>query len=341
MTRYIVLSDIEVGAGDVQDDFEDDDNFYKFVKGLPKDSKLVLNGDVMDFIKAAYKGKHTMHITPEVSLWKLERFVKAHPKFFKALQEFKNEIIYVIGNHDADVEFPEVQDILRKIVGNISFHHVFKDGDLHIEHGNRFDPVNYVNWKKAIVYRKGQQMLNIAPGSYAVMKYFVHLKRNFPKPEKIAPHEVALDLIPAAKQDFKRIGRQLAFTAFLVLPFTKMFDPTYETKWKTLFRCLIRYMFTIMSVNFESNIRKITKYNKSANVFVLGHSHKILDYEKNGKKIIETGTWRHEYLIENEYVILKPRSYAEVVVKNNKVKSAELKAFKVKRKKIPLNKFLK
>ena len=296
---------------------------------------------MLDFIKASYKGKHPKHITPEISLWKLKQFVKAHPLFFKALKEFKHEIIYVIGNHDGDMVFPELQREFRKLVGNVNFCYHFDDGELHIEHGHRFDAVNYIQWKKAIVYKKGKKMLNIAPGTYAVMQYLVHMKKRFPKAEKLSPHEIALDLIPEVKADFKRIGRKLAVLGFFVLPFTKMFDPTYETKWKVLFQCLVKYLFTIITVNFDKNIKSISKHYPKSKVFVLGHTHNIVEAEWNGKKLFEVGTWREEYEIKNDKVYLKPRVYADVVVKNRKVVKSELVKYKVKKNAMKLDRFLK
>ena len=93
--EIIVISDIEMGAGTLTDDFISDQALSRFIlsignKNHPVD--LVLNGDTFDFMKCPLiiddKETHPRHITKDVSISKLHLIHKAHEKVFEALRHF-------------------------------------------------------------------------------------------------------------------------------------------------------------------------------------------------------------------------------------------------------------
>ncbi|HMR00859.1 MAG TPA: hypothetical protein PKA32_00545, partial [Candidatus Gracilibacteria bacterium] len=133
MKEYIYsISDIEMGRGDITDDFSDDQAVADFLEKIIADHAdenpvpritLVLNGDIFDFLKMEYKGELPYLITEEISLWKLEEALKTHPGVFKAMKKFldANEQTYthfVIGNHDSDIVWPALQERIKKELGN-------------------------------------------------------------------------------------------------------------------------------------------------------------------------------------------------------------------------------
>lgn len=129
---------------------------------------LVLNGDIFDFdlitavpdnppwpVSGAER-KRGLLPTAEKSAWKMQRMLHDHPVFVQALARFLargHRLVYVMGNHDRELHFPEVQDVFRRAVlgheGPPSrrrpdsvrfepwFFHV--PGEIYAEHGQQYD----------------------------------------------------------------------------------------------------------------------------------------------------------------------------------------------------------
>ncbi|MEZ4087379.1 MAG: metallophosphoesterase [Candidatus Gracilibacteria bacterium] len=146
MKEYIYsISDIEMGRGDITDDFSDDQAVAEFLEKIITDHAaeqpspkitLVLNGDIFDFLKMEYKGELPYLITEDISLWKLEEVFKTHPGVFKAMKKFLDahshtNIHFVIGNHDSDIAWPSLQERIKQELGNqdrVTFDYWYKNG---------------------------------------------------------------------------------------------------------------------------------------------------------------------------------------------------------------------
>ena len=121
----VIMSDIEMGAGGPTDDFPHSDFLADIILSYNEPPyadlpvALVFNGDTFDLLKTSYQGVYTRHITQEVALGKMERIAAAHPLFFSGLQEFLGHTLaerrayFVVGNHDAELQFPELQQLIR------------------------------------------------------------------------------------------------------------------------------------------------------------------------------------------------------------------------------------
>jgi len=183
--RYLVLSDLHLA------DVEDHPDGWKFYKGrrfvadadlaavlaqgvaeTPADERLVviLNGDVFDFdlvtavpepspwpvsLQERWRG---LDPTGPRSAWKLQAILADHPVFVGALVDVLaagHEVVYVLGNHDREFDFPEVRQVLldalevdatargRAIDPSAFriepwFYHV--PGEIYAEHGHQYDP---------------------------------------------------------------------------------------------------------------------------------------------------------------------------------------------------------
>jgi UDP-2,3-diacylglucosamine pyrophosphatase LpxH len=137
--RYLVVSDLHLT------DVEDHPDGWKYFKGsrylfdeeigelvdrflaqTPEkdDPTLVLNGDILDFDLlsptkdeapfkvSAVEKRWGLKPTPKKSVWKLERILRCHERFLDALLEVLargGEVVYVLGNHDRELHFPEVR----------------------------------------------------------------------------------------------------------------------------------------------------------------------------------------------------------------------------------------
>lgn len=126
-------------------------------------SVLVFNGDTFDF-DTCFSGPDGRRIaiegmppTVEGSVWKMRRILSDHPAFVHALAAFLargNGVIFVMGNHDRELHFAEVQEILRgmvaaaapvgaseRVAAAVVFEpwFVYRPGVLYVEHGNQYD----------------------------------------------------------------------------------------------------------------------------------------------------------------------------------------------------------
>ncbi|HLU64947.1 MAG TPA: hypothetical protein VKZ63_01645 [Kofleriaceae bacterium] len=95
--------------------------------------RLVINGDLIDFLSIAIRPdhpefsllavrptqderEHGLHRTPRTAIAAIEAVAERHAEVFRALARFAargNRIEIVCGNHDAELTFPEAQAALR------------------------------------------------------------------------------------------------------------------------------------------------------------------------------------------------------------------------------------
>lgn len=146
-----------------------DQEFAKFLdylveKSQGKSIELVLNGDIFDFDSCVtipenpvfevtwLEEKRGLHPQEEKSTFKVKKILGDHLEWVRALSKFVrsgNRAIFVIGNHDLELHFPNVQ---RAIVAALELpddkQHLVRfcewfyisNSDTHIEHGNQYDP---------------------------------------------------------------------------------------------------------------------------------------------------------------------------------------------------------
>lgn len=126
-------------------------------------SVLVFNGDTFDF-DTCFSGPEGREVpleglppTVEGSVYKMSKILADHPLLVSALARFLargNRAIFVLGNHDRELHFPEVQEVLRArlvsaapagqgpgVATRIGFEPWFihVPGVLYAEHGNQYD----------------------------------------------------------------------------------------------------------------------------------------------------------------------------------------------------------
>lgn len=124
---------------------------------------LIFNGDTFDF-DAVFSGPEGHPVPPEGlpadvpgSVFKMRRIIDHHPEWVRELASFLakgNEVVFVMGNHDRELSFPEVQEVLVRCVSAVAppgyasvvaerisfepwFIHV--PGLLYVEHGQQYD----------------------------------------------------------------------------------------------------------------------------------------------------------------------------------------------------------
>lgn len=129
----------------------------------PIESELVLNGDIFDFdsVLAMPQPKtfsislleklRGLNSSEEKSVFKIKVILKDHSIWIDALKKYLsngNKIIFIIGNHDVELHWPQVQNVIINLLDpqdiygrNIRFCEWFyiSNQDTLIEHGNQYD----------------------------------------------------------------------------------------------------------------------------------------------------------------------------------------------------------
>ncbi|MEZ0392922.1 MAG: hypothetical protein ACAH59_11950 [Pseudobdellovibrionaceae bacterium] len=145
-----------------------DEVFASFLRHLSEKSKgepveLILNGDIFDFDSVMSRPekptfrfhwleeKRGLYPRPERSKFKIQVILKHHAQWVQALRTFilqGNHAVFVIGNHDLELHFPDVQEEIltaldlgteRERVRFCEWFYISNQDTL-IEHGNQYDP---------------------------------------------------------------------------------------------------------------------------------------------------------------------------------------------------------
>ena len=333
--KIFIVSDIEMGRGDITDDFSDDDAVVDFLDNIQSSNPgdkltLVLNGDIFDFLKMAYKGSYTRYITEEISLWKLEEVFMAHPKIFAALKKFlqaPNHIVhFVIGNHDADLAWPALQKRLQKeLGGTITFDYSYSNADIHAEHGHLQDPFFIHDTKNPFIEYRGQKILNLPWGSHAVSSHLVKLKHTFPEEERQVPKPLVLKKNKKFGRESKRVVRDLALKSIILNPILRFWDPTRRVPYGKFLKHTMKYGFEYVDDEMFVNDRadEVLQAHPDKKIIVLGHAHVLTDTERQHRKIFVTDTWRNEVDIRSNRQ--KQKSFVEICYRDGELMTARMK----------------
>jgi len=187
----VVVSDLHLGFGlqasgtySRHEEFFYDHEFAAFTEFLLRRTrlrgrplKLVLNGDVMDFLtirelpdveETTFHGfefhrselKYGLASSETKAAWKARMVLRGHDVFFKALASVLadgHDVIWIRGNHDLELHWDAVRAELNAWFqvalskegdptrhGRLEFHEWFyhEPGRIFIEHGNQYDPTN-------------------------------------------------------------------------------------------------------------------------------------------------------------------------------------------------------
>jgi UDP-2,3-diacylglucosamine pyrophosphatase LpxH len=117
--------------------------------------ELILNGDIFDFdsvLALPVEPPYDVSWLERKSLFKFEKILKDHFVWVEALKWLLlrgHRVVFVIGNHDLELHWPKVQELLLSTLAlpeeyreNVRFCDWFyiSNGDTLIEHGNQYDP---------------------------------------------------------------------------------------------------------------------------------------------------------------------------------------------------------
>jgi len=334
-----IISDVELGRGDIMDGFHDDDKLVAFIESIKSHSAdeivtLVFNGDSFDFLKMGYRGKYPRLITEEISLWKINEIYAAHRKVFQALKSFlsnkKHRLVFVIGNHDPDLAWPSVKKFIREKLSaskNIDFTFRYKKNGLQAEHGHLFDVFFTFNIKKPIIKYRKKEILNLPWGCRICFSHLNKVKLSFPDEEKYQPATEYAKLNPAYKKAIQKAISAIILKELLLRPLLFPYDPTRRAPTQKIITETIRRGFKALSYEQYKLIdfRRLRKKFPQVKIFVLGHTHCLGDLSYKGQRHLVTDTWREE--IDVRTMRQKSKTYALVRFHGKKLLSADLKTF--------------
>ena len=338
MTEKIyIISDTELGRKDVMDAFSSDDFFVNFIESIHSKNKnekatLVINGDIFEFLKMAYKDTYPRYINEGISLWKMNEVVFHHPKFFSSLKKFlqnpNHEVHFVIGNHDADLAWPALQSKIREAVDNadrIHFGFWFNKKEVHAEHGHLVDPFFTINTSKPTIHYKGEEILNTPFGTQICFHHLVNIKRQFPEEEQWFPKDMVLHQNPGLKKEKKKTLHRLLFQEMFINPLLHIGDPTYQVPY---FKLLDHFLHFGTDVLDDARflplaIKRLIKKHPGKPLYVLGHAHVLGEHTYKNHRVLVTDTWRDEFDISRN-MAKKPKTVAKIILEAEKIAEAGL-----------------
>ena len=319
-----IISDCHLSAGKIfegalnpHEDFHFDDEmcelFQYFSSGSygegpegPVDVELFINGDYLDFLNVPHHGEFLDAITEEIALDKLEHIIAGHPKVMKALKRFASlpgkKITYLIGNHDADLFFPKIQERITrewdpqgkypsekvKVIANTD--RVHWEGGVEVHHGNQFEAVHVLNFEKPLLQEHLEKpVLNIPWGSFYVLKIINRLKVEREYIDKVRPVRVFvllnLFLDPLFTIKF------MFFSAFYFFKTRFIYSPKRRATIKVTGQ-ILKQETTNVFLDLEPQARQLLDEKPEVKTVIFGHTHKPMNkIYPDGKQYINTGTW--------------------------------------------------
>lgn len=185
-----IVSDLHLSEGrdphtkkfNRNEDFFFDDMFDRFLSHLEGETegrgrkwRLIIAGDMVDFLQVTRlpddsefelresEKQYGLGASPDKTVWKMKVVMEGHWIFFRALGRFignGNKCTLVIGNHDIEWSFPDVQKAFRQEMKNylpkgtrdatkvvstqIEFcpWFYYEPGLIWVEHGHQYDGMN-------------------------------------------------------------------------------------------------------------------------------------------------------------------------------------------------------
>lgn len=213
INRKVLISDLHLGPGrDAQghylalEDFRFESAMSAFLKSVGEDGKtdLIIAGDLIDFwqINPELDHQDTPYNGPveEVSLARFQRAAEQHREVFQSLAAFlaqgSNRVIIVPGNHDAELVFPKVQAELAKTIGvpwgeklKFAVNGIYEDAGVHVEHGQRFDPLNDTGDQWIFTDPAGTKRIASSWGSLFVKGFFNRVEARLPFIDNLYPEQ--------------------------------------------------------------------------------------------------------------------------------------------------------
>jgi UDP-2,3-diacylglucosamine pyrophosphatase LpxH len=314
----VITSDMHLSAGRFLDgnqnpheDFYFDREFIEFLEYFSTDKfgdgcevELILNGDVLDFLNVPISGDFLDVVTEDIALEKLYIILKGHQDVLEALQSFVKRpgkrIIYNVGNHDLDLFFPKVKELLSRAIGgndwtkdkiwiNTEMEYIEYPEGIRIHHGNQFEAVHTTNYSQPLITENlAEPILYLPWGSLYVLKIINRLKLERDYIDKVKPAKLFVILGLLTDPFFTLKFLFLSMVYFLQTRFI------YSPKRRATIRNTLAIMQQEITPFFglEDDAKNILNQNPQINTVIFGHTHGPMQrFYADGRSYINTGTW--------------------------------------------------
>ena len=301
------ISDLHIGKGrflkngqlNILEDFFEDQRFSEFCEFYSsgefytKEVHLILNGDILNLIQIDYEGVFTHIVDSEHARYSLNSIIKGHPVFFDALKNFlecpNKKVTFVIGNHDAAMDFDSAQNLFQSRVGNeVDFCHELQTYGVHIEHGHKFEAINSVPKNKYYVKGpNGKKILNLPWGSLFCISVLPRLKKERPYLDKVRPMVSYIKWCVIHDLGF--------FLKMSLIVIKYLFQTNFDVYLKDNrnFKTTLKILKQItIYPRYEKKAKSILKRDLELHTVVMGHTH-LQEWRRfpEGKYYFNTGTW--------------------------------------------------
>lgn len=320
----LVISDLHLGAGlivnkrkNFLEDFHYDKELIEFIEYhgsmhyQEREVELIINGDFLDLLAVPFVPYFDDEYWSEkAALDKLKMIVSAHMGVFDALKNFltfpQNKLVYIIGNHDAELIFeslrtyilelfPEEDRHKFKILLNADEVYIPEEGVV-LKHGHEyelahhFDPVNNI-----ATDIEGKKYFIPPWGSYYVTRVINKFKEgrdyiNAVRPiNKFMINGIIYDFLYTLRFAFAN------FYYFMMVRFVMIFKQN-----KGLFEVLENVRKEIhLFQNYEAVTEEFVTKNEDVHALIVGHTHDPIFREyDDGSIFINTGTWTKMYNLD-------------------------------------------
>lgn len=216
--NYLVISDLHIGGNTELDIFRSQTQLADFLKSLGSGpTTLIINGDFIDFLAVKPFGVFGRKAAEE----KIKQIVEAPPnkqvwdsfKAFLAADE-RNGIDILLGNHDVELVFEEVQASLevamsqpqkservRFLIDRLSYPRLVVGGvHVHVEHGFQYDPFNWYAHNELIQatqYNQDGSQFDLPVGSKLVYDVLNKVTPDHPYMPLLKPEAAAFWMLAA------------------------------------------------------------------------------------------------------------------------------------------------
>ena len=339
--RLIVsFSDIEMGAGGASDDFPRSDFLAEVIRSYGRDPyrwlavDLVFNGDTFDLLKTNFRGGWPTRVTREVALDKMTRIADAHPAFFQAVREHlegdpgRRRVFFVVGNHDMELLFPEVQTLVReRLHASDSVHFPGFEvelGRVRIEHGSQMDPLFAVDVTRPFVTpRNDAKMLSLSWATVALLEVAIPLQPILHHHDRLKPKDVVLELMP----EIRELLTSEFWTYWTKRYFRELFgDPLKSVSWTMLKELSRRLASRDVDVEMGDVLQRRMTRTDAFDLYLVGHQHEPGWWSHGRRKVLRTGCIRDEFMIADRGRAQIPinKTWAEVYMRGNEVVHSHL-----------------
>ena len=269
------------------------------------DVELVIAGDYFDYLNVPINGDFDDAVTEEKAMYKTEAVLQGHPKVMQALRDFAalpgKKITYMVGNHDAELFFPSVQErIVKEWDPNGSYpsenvkmvtdtDRIRFEGGVEIHHGCQYEAGNELDFEEPFVESdRGETLLNIPWGSIYVLKIINRMKWEREYLDKIRPIKVFVFFGMIFDTWFTV---RFAFLSIYYFFKSRLFSPGRRG---FSFKRILEVMREESNFfqDLEQPARNLLDEDEELHTIIFGHTHRPMNkIYPDGKQYINTGTW--------------------------------------------------